>query len=199
MKLTKKVIAGVCVTMLSSVLLVGTQKTEVQAAIKVKLSENNMELVEGGSRKLEITGTDKKVKWKSKNPKVAKVTKNGKIVAKKKGTTQIIAKVGKKKYTCKVKVIDFATWAGSVFILEGEKQQLTLKGIDEKITWSSKNEKIAKVNKKGKVTAISEGVTYVTAKYGKSKYRFRIEVINKNNAECMLSIDNSTLECDEKK
>lgn len=47
----------------------------------------------------------KKVKWSSTNKKVAKISSKGKIHTLKKGKTVIIAKVGKKKYKCKVHVL----------------------------------------------------------------------------------------------
>ena len=43
-----------------------------------------------------------KVVWKSSKKKVATVSKKGKVKAKKPGKTTITAKVGKKKYKCKV-------------------------------------------------------------------------------------------------
>lgn len=51
-----------------------------------------------------MKGTKKKVKWSSSKKKVATVSAKGKVKAKKKGKTTIIAKVGKKKYKCKITV-----------------------------------------------------------------------------------------------
>lgn len=51
-----------------------------------------------------MKGTKKKVKWSSSKKKIATVTKKGVVKAKKKGTAKIVAKIGKKKYTCKVVV-----------------------------------------------------------------------------------------------
>jgi len=46
----------------------------------------------------------KKPKWSSSKKSVATVSKKGKVVAKKAGSATITAKIGKKKYKCKVKV-----------------------------------------------------------------------------------------------
>lgn len=46
----------------------------------------------------------KKVKWSSSNRMVAVVSKKGKVTGKKAGKATITAKIGKKKYKCKVVV-----------------------------------------------------------------------------------------------
>ncbi|MBQ9157584.1 MAG: Ig-like domain-containing protein [Eubacterium sp.] len=51
---------------------------------------------------LKVSG--KKAKWSSKNKAIATVSSKGRVKAKKAGKTRIIAKVGNKKYTCKVTV-----------------------------------------------------------------------------------------------
>ena len=56
------------------------------------------------SQTLKLKNNKKKVTWSSNKNKVAAVTKKGKVTAKKKGTATITAKVGKKKYKCKVTV-----------------------------------------------------------------------------------------------
>ena len=74
----------------------------VDAATKVKLTKKSVAMYEGDSIFLKVKGTKSKIKWSSKNKKVAVVTKKGKVKAKKPGKTTITAKVGKKKYKCKV-------------------------------------------------------------------------------------------------
>ena len=71
---------------------------------KTKISKKKITLIIGQKKKLKIKNKPKgvKVKWKSKNKKIAKVSKKGKVKALKLGKTKIIAKVGKKKYKCKV-------------------------------------------------------------------------------------------------
>lgn len=76
---------------------------EVNAAT-VKLNKKTTTLIKGKTLTLKVTGTKKKVTWKSSNKKVATVSTKGKVTAKKKGTATITAKVGKKKLTCKITV-----------------------------------------------------------------------------------------------
>jgi len=75
----------------------------------VKISRKSITLVKGQTAVLKISGAKEKVKWSSSKKSVAAVTPTGKIVAKKKGTAKIIAKIGRKKYTCKVTVKDSLT------------------------------------------------------------------------------------------
>lgn len=53
---------------------------------------------------LSLKNTKKKPKWKSKNKKIATVSKKGVITAVRVGKTTVYAKVGKKKYNCKVEI-----------------------------------------------------------------------------------------------
>ncbi len=75
----------------------------------VKISKKSLTLVKGQTAVLKISGTKKNVQWSSSKKSVAAVTRTGKIVAKKKGTAKITAKIGRKKYTCKVTVKDRLT------------------------------------------------------------------------------------------
>lgn len=93
------VLAGALV--ITSVFVPG-QQTEAKA--KVKLNKKKLVLTVGKKAKLKVKGTKKKVKWSSSKKKIATVTKKGVVKAKKKGTAKIVAKIGKKKYTCKVVV-----------------------------------------------------------------------------------------------
>ena len=78
------------------------QQTDAKA--KVKLNKKKLVLTVGKKAKLKVKATKKKVKWSSSKKKIATVTKKGVVKAKKKGTAKIVAKIGKKKYTCKVVV-----------------------------------------------------------------------------------------------
>ena len=93
------VLAGALV--ITSVFVPG-QQTDAKA--KVKLNKKKLVLTVGKKAKLKVKGTKKKVKWSSSKKKIATVTKKGIVKAKKKGTAKIVAKIGKKKYTCKVVV-----------------------------------------------------------------------------------------------
>nr|MBP3597872.1 Ig-like domain-containing protein [Eubacterium sp.] len=76
-----------------------------EAAKKVTLSKKKITLTVGKRAKLKLKNCKKKVKWTSSKKKVATVSKKGVVTAKSQGSAKITAKAGKKKYTCKVKVI----------------------------------------------------------------------------------------------
>ena len=93
----KKFNKSLAITLILSLCL--TLAAPVDAKSKVRLT-----LSVGGSINLKLLNNKKKVTWKSSNKKVASVTKKGKVKAKKKGKAKIIARVGKKKYICKLSV-----------------------------------------------------------------------------------------------
>ncbi len=74
------------------------------ASAAVKISKKSVTLTKTQKTTLKISGTKKKVKWSSSKKSVASVSSKGVVTAKKKGTATITAKVGSKKYTCKVTV-----------------------------------------------------------------------------------------------
>lgn len=98
----KKFNKSLAITLILSLCL--TLAAPVDAKSKVKLNITKVTISVGGSINLKLLNNKKKVTWKSSNKKVASVTKKGKVKAKKKGKASIVAKVGKKKYTCKVTV-----------------------------------------------------------------------------------------------
>lgn len=77
---------------------------ETHAASKIKISKTKATMTVGKTMQLKIKGTKKKVTWSSNKKSVATVSKKGKVTARKAGTATITAKVGKKKFKCKVTV-----------------------------------------------------------------------------------------------
>lgn len=73
---------------------------------KVSLSKKKLTLTVGKNVKLKLKNNKKKVKWSVSSKKVIKLknkSKKGAIVkALKEGTAKVIAKIGKKKYVCRV-------------------------------------------------------------------------------------------------
>lgn len=76
----------------------------VPASAAGKISKKKATLKVGQSLQLKITGTKGKVKWTSSKKSVATVSSRGLVKAKKKGSATITAKIGKKKYICKITV-----------------------------------------------------------------------------------------------
>ncbi|MBO5484565.1 MAG: Ig-like domain-containing protein [Lachnospiraceae bacterium] len=87
-------------------------KVTVLAASKNEAAINITDIVmkKGQSRTLKLSGTKKKVTWKSSKKSVVKVNSKGKMTAKKRGTATVTGTVKQnkkqsaKKYTCKVRV-----------------------------------------------------------------------------------------------
>lgn len=77
----------------------------VSAASKTTLNYKKKTLTKGQTLKLKVKDTKKKVKWSSSKKKVASVNEKGKVTAKRKGKAVITAKVGAKKYRCKITVV----------------------------------------------------------------------------------------------
>lgn len=76
----------------------------------ITLNKTSLKLVKGKKYKLKLKNTKtSKVKWSSRNKKIASVNKSGKVTAKKKGSTTITASYDKKKYKCRVTVVDKKT------------------------------------------------------------------------------------------
>lgn len=102
MKRNKKILS-----LITILLLIVCMAVPVSAAGKI--NKKKVTLKVGQTLQLKVTGTKGKVKWKSSKKSVATVSSKGRVKAKKKGSTTITAKVGKKKYTCKVTVKKPAT------------------------------------------------------------------------------------------
>lgn len=91
--------------LLALILAIGfSPVTNVEAKAAPRLNCKKVTLVQGKKKRLKVRNLKKgrKVKWYSTKKSVATVSKKGVVKAKKKGKATIVAKVGKKKYRCKV-------------------------------------------------------------------------------------------------
>ena len=97
---------GVVSLLLAFILLFGAAGNvlEANAASKVKLNKTKATITVGKTVTLKVKNTKKKVKWSSSNKRIATVSSKGKVKGKKAGKVTITAKIGKKKYKCKVTV-----------------------------------------------------------------------------------------------
>ena len=109
--MTKKNIMRASATALAFCLLAtAASAMNADAAGKTKLSKKKITVKVGKTKKLKVKNLKgKKVKWKTSNKKVVKIKKTGKktvvkLKGKKAGTAMITAKIGNKKYKCKVTV-----------------------------------------------------------------------------------------------
>ncbi|WOO37416.1 Ig-like domain-containing protein [Anaerocolumna sp. AGMB13020] len=104
--------------------------------------------------------------WTSSDATVATVDANGKVKALKPGDTVITCTSEDGEYTdtINVLVVDL-DYQLAVDLLIGEKCRLTVDDAKDtaKVTWTVNDPTIATVTSKGKVTAVGEGLTFITA------------------------------------
>ncbi len=88
---------------------VGSKTYKCKVTVETpSISKTKASITIFSSSTLSVKGTSQKITWKSSNTKIATVDSKGKVKAKKLGSATITASVGekKKKYTCKVTVVD---------------------------------------------------------------------------------------------
>lgn len=143
------------------------------------LNKKKITVCTGQTVQLKTTGAKGKIKWSSSNRNVATVTPKGKVSAKKKGNATITARIGKKKYSCKVTVENAKLSKSSFSVYKGKSYQLKMQNTKQEYKWSSKNKSVAIVTSKGKVTGKKAGTTYIYAKSASGK-TFKCKVTVKN-------------------
>ena len=102
MKTCKKNIAIVLSLVLAAA-SIAMPSTESKAA-KMKLNKSSVTVAVGKKLSLKVKGTTKKVSWTTSKKAIASVSKKGVVTGKKVGKATITAKVGAKKFRCKVTV-----------------------------------------------------------------------------------------------
>lgn len=105
MKKTRKKGIKSLALLLALILAIGfSPVTNVEAKAAPRLNYKKVTLVQGKKKKLKVRNLRRrrKVKWYSTKKSVATVNRKGVVKAKRKGKAYIVAKVGKKKYRCKV-------------------------------------------------------------------------------------------------
>lgn len=103
-KTRKKGIRSLAILLVLVLTLGFSPVTNVEAKAAPRLNYKKVTLVQGKKKKLKVRNLRRrrKVKWYSTKKSVATVNKKGVVKAKKKGKAYIVAKVGKKKYRCRV-------------------------------------------------------------------------------------------------
>lgn len=71
---------------------------------KTTINKSNLEISVGQTYRLKIKGTSKKPRWVSSDRSIVSVNKKGTVTGKKDGSAKVTAKIGKQKWTCKVRV-----------------------------------------------------------------------------------------------
>ena len=103
-KTRKKGIRSLAILLVLVLTLGFSPVTNVEAKAAPRLNYKKVTLVQGKKKRLKVRNLSRrrKVKWYSTKKSVATVNRKGVVKAKKKGKAYIVAKVGKKKYRCKV-------------------------------------------------------------------------------------------------
>lgn len=153
--------------------------TSVQAA---SISKTKVILLSGQSISLKVKGKSGKIKWSSSKKSVATVNSKGLVKAKKKGTAKITAKIGKKKYTCKVTVQSPKLSTTKLSLKYGKSYTLKLSGTNQKVKWSSSNGKVAVVSSKGKISTMGNGTAIITARVLGKNFSCKVTVSGKKSS-----------------
>ena len=196
MKVLKKILAInlIALTLMTSQVVFTNLNTAsvVQAASNIKISKKKKTLRVGDKYTLKITGTSKKVKWKSSNKKVATVNSKGKVKAKKKGTATITAKVGGKKYKCKITVKKASSLKAGKYTL---KYGTYVGYVNYYDPYYNYNEKMTYIIKKDGTFITIDG----EGRSSKTTYSFRgtrlIPGYGEDSGDPIYAIANDTLEC----
>lgn len=103
-KTRKKGIRSLAILLVLVLTLGFSPVTNVEAKAAPRLNYKKVTLVQGKKKRLKVRNLSRrrKVKWYSTKKSVATVNRKGIVKAKRKGKAYIVAKVGKKKYRCKV-------------------------------------------------------------------------------------------------
>ena len=146
-------------------------------AEKVSLDKSELTINEGQTVQLSLNVEPKdftdEVSWKSTDTNIATVNENGLVNAKNKGTAKIKIMVGEQTVYCTVTVVQPVT---DVYL---NKDSLALEALEnyqlkaevypeeadnKELEWTSSNEKVAIVDQTGCISALTKGVTTITAK-----------------------------------
>ena len=171
--ITKRLLALISAVILMTTMLIPAFEA---SAASVKLNKTKIVLVVGQTYNLKVSGTKKTPQWSSSNKKIVSVTKKGVIKGLKKGTATITAKIGKKKYKCKVTVEAPKLSSTKKTVTAGTSFALKLNGTKRTVKWYTSNKKIATVSSKGVVKTLRAGSVKITAKLGGKSYVCRLTV-----------------------
>ena len=151
-----------------------------EAASAPKLSSESISILVGKTAKLTVKDAgEKKVTWSSSNKKVATVSSKGTIKAKKAGNASVTAKVGSKKLTCNVIVLNNAPFlsATEITLTPGKTFNLSVENAGNKtVKWKTDKKNIATVSSKGKVKGKKAGTAKITAQVGSKKLTCTVTV-----------------------
>ena len=172
------------------------------------LNTHDLNLLIGESKKIIATvlsdnTADKTIAWASDNEAVATVAEDGTVTAVSVGVAYITATCGNVSATCKVTVNPIIASSvelniDDLTLLIGQTDRLIAtvqpdNTTDKTVTWISDNEAVATVAEDGTVTAVSVGVTYVTATCGNVSATCKVTVNPIPASGVVLNVEDMTL------
>ena len=163
-------------SLLAIAALVFTLAPSMNVSAKAKISKKSVTITKGKSYTLKIKGTKKKAKWTSSRKSVATVSKKGKVTGKKRGYATITAKIGKKKYKCRVKVETPSVSSTKKSMAVGSNYALKLNGCSRSKRFYSSNRSVATVSSKGIISAKKKGSARITVKISDKSYYCTVSV-----------------------
>ena len=131
---------------------------------KVKLNSSKKTLLKGKNFQLKLKNNRKKIKWSSSKKSVATVNKKGKVTAKKTGKAIITAKVGKKKYKCKITVENPKISSTAMTVYQGEYISLYMDGTNQAYEWKSTDSSVVSIDGWGEPKSVGVGECTVYTK-----------------------------------
>ena len=146
-------------------------------ADKVSLDKSEVTINKGQTVQLSLNVEPKdftdEVSWKSTDTNIVTVNEKGLVIAKNKGTAKIKIMVGEQTVYCTITVVQPVTNVylnkDSLAIEALENYQLKAEIYPEdadnkELEWTSSNEKVATIDQNGYISALTKGVTTITAK-----------------------------------
>lgn len=165
------------VCFLSLMFILVSSTVSAEAASKIRMNKSSLTLCRGNSYKLDVSGTSKKEKWYTSNKRIVTVSKYGTVKAKRSGKVTITAKIGSKKYRCKITVTKAYMNYSKKTIYYKKKYRLKVRGTSKKVRgWTSSDKKVAVVSKYGTVKGVSAGKAIIRAKIGHGYVRCIVTV-----------------------
>ena len=152
-------------------------QSEVNAATRINYT--SIKLGQGKSKQLKLKGTSEKAKWTSSNTKIVTVNKKtGMITAVKGGKATITAKVGKRKYYCRVTVVGIS--ATKLTMTKGRTYTFKIKN-GKNTKWKTSNAAVVSVSSKGKIKAKGAGGAVITCKTNGRTLKCKVTVVSPGN------------------
>lgn len=172
------------ILVLGLMFLPGNQ-SEVNAATRINYT--SIKLGQGKSKQLKLKGTSAKAKWTSSNTKIVTVNKKtGMITAVKGGKATITAKVGKRKYYCRVTVVGIS--ATKLTMTKGRTYTFKIKN-GKNTKWKTSNAAVVSVSSKGKIKAKGAGGAVITCKTNGRTLKCKVYVPMINNTALRMQVN----------